>query len=386
MAQVDGFCDPRFEKVRKAFQEELDTGNELGASIAVNLKGENVVDIWGGHLDQTRTQPWNRDTIVNIWSSGKTIASLAGLVQVDRGQLDVDEKVSKYWPEFAANGKENVLVRHFLSHTSGVSGFESPITWDEIYDFPKSTAHLARQSPWWEPGTASGYHGINMGHLIGELVRRTSGKSMKDFVAEEIAGPLGADFQIGALEQDWPRISPLVPPPPLDLDFSAMDQNSVAVKTFTAPPFDALNAHKPEWRKADIAAVNGHGNARSVARILSVITLGGTVDGVKLLSPQTIDLIFRQQADGEDLVLLIPLRWGIGYCLTGGGTAKTLPHCPQGKICFWGGWGGSLGYMDLDRGLTFSYVMNRMAEGTMQSARTEKYFRAVYEALGVILP
>ena len=222
MADINGSCDKRFEAVRQALAECLDSGEELGASIVLDLDGDVVIDMWGGHRDEARTQPWVSDTITNVWSTTKTVTSLAALMLVDRGRLDVDAPVATYWPEFAAAGKEGVLVRHLLAHTSGVSGLDQPAAVDDLYDWDKSTSRFAAQAPWWEPGTASGYHALNFGHLIGEVVRRISGKSLKQFVADEIAGPLSADFQIGAVESDWDRIAPVVPPPPLPFDFSVL--------------------------------------------------------------------------------------------------------------------------------------------------------------------
>ena len=383
MAEVKGYADAPFETLKSLLGQLIASGEELGASIVLNIDGKNVVDIWGGYFDEAKTQPWTKDTITNVWSSTKTISALAVLILVDRGVLDPYAKVSKYWPEFAQNGKENVEVRHFLSHTSGVSGWNDPITMEEIENLSISIPRLEKQAPFWPPGTALGYHAYTMGHLTGELIKRTTGKSMKQFVADEIAGPLGADFQIGAVEEDWPRVSSVIPPPPIPTDFAKMDPNSPTIKTFANPPMDALFALRPEWRRADMGAVNGHGNARSLVRCLSPITLGGTVDGVKLLSSKTIDLIFSEQADGIDVVLGIPLRLGIGFGLTGGGTSQSAPLLPKGRVCFWGGWGGSLILMDLDRKVTLSYVMNKMGAGLFSSAKTELYLKAVYKALGV---
>lgn len=381
MAKVEGYCDQRFEKLKALFAEKIAEGEECGASIVVNVNGKNVVDLWGGYADEAHTQPWTKDTITNVWSSTKTIAALACLIAHDRGLLHVDDPVSKYWPEFAQNGKDGVLVRHILSHTAGVSGWQDPITAEEVSDVPAATARLAAQAPWWKPGTASGYHAVTMGHLLGELVRRATGLPMKQFVAEEIAGPLGADFQIGAREADWGRISNVIPPPPMAFDFAAMDPDSPAVKTFGNPPLDATKSYTPPWRAADMSAVNGHANARSLNRILSAIPNGGVVDGVKLLSPETIELIWRQQADGPDLVIGKPIRFGIGYGIGGGGTAETVPWLPQGKMCFWGGWGGSLEIMDLDHNVTFTYVMNKMGEGIIGNNRSEQYVQLVWETL-----
>jgi CubicO group peptidase (beta-lactamase class C family) len=377
MTDIQGSCDDRFSAVRTALERNLQA-EELGARIAVDLDGESLVDIWGGHTDVERTKPWTADTIVNVWSTTKTITSLAALMLVDRGELDVYAPVAKYWPEFAANGKENVEVRHLMSHTSGVSGWDPPFTGEDMYDLEGCVPRLAAQAPWWEPGTASGYHALNQGHLIGEIIRRVTGKPLKQFVAEEIAGPMGADFQIGAREEDWDRIADVVPPPPLPFDLAAADPASPMVRTFTGPVADAAAANTAAWRHADMGATNGHGHARSVVQIMRVMSLGGEAGGVRLLSPETIELVFDQQSDGVDLVLGIPLRFGIGYALP---KQETVPYIPDGKICFWGGWGGSLIVMDLDRRLTIGYTMNRMAPGIIGSDRAESYLRAVYDAL-----
>ena len=207
MAEIHGTCAGRFEALREALARNLDSGEELGASIVVDIDGNVVVDMWGGFRDQARTLPWTEDTITNVWSSTKTITSLAALMLVDRGELDVDAPVARYWPQFAAAGKQDVLVRHVMSHSSGVSGLDQPAAAEDLYDWETATSRYAAQAPWWPPGTASGYHALNYGHLVGELVRRISGKPLKQFVAEEMAGPLGADFQIGAAESDWDRIA-----------------------------------------------------------------------------------------------------------------------------------------------------------------------------------
>ena len=378
MADIHGVCEERFEAVRSALARNLDSGEELGASLVLDIDGDVVIDIWGGFRDQARTVPWDEHTITNVWSSTKTVTSLAALMLADRGELDVDQPVAKYWPEFAAAGKQDVLVRHLMSHASGVSGLDQPAVAADLYDWEGSTSRMAAQAPWWEPGTASGYHALNYGHLVGEVVRRISGQTLKQFVAEEIAGPLGADFQIGAAESDWGRIADVVPPPPLPFDFEAIGLDSPAVKTLTGPPVAAEEANTPGWRRADIGAANGHGNARSVARVMSVVARGGEVGGVRLLSPETIELIFREQLNGIDVVLGIPLRFGIGYGLP---RPDVLPYIPDEKICFWGGWGGSMIIMDVGRRMTISYMMNKMGSGIVGSDRSAEYGKAIYDAV-----
>jgi CubicO group peptidase (beta-lactamase class C family) len=341
-----------------------------------------VVDLWGGWADEAQTTPWTENTITNVWSTTKTMTSLAALVLVERGQLDPYAKVSTYWPEFAANGKEGVEVRHLMSHTSGVSAWAQPVEVADIYDWHASTAKLAAQEPWWEPGTASGYHALNQGHLVGEVVRRITGRQLGQFFAEEIAGPLGADFHIGLPDAEAHRVSNVIPPPPLPIDVDAMGgPDSVAIKTFTGPLPDATVAWTPEWRRADIGAANGHGNARSVARIQSVVANGGSVGGISLLSPATIELIFDQQSDGVDLVIGMPIRFGIGYALPN----ESFPFINGGqdnrKVCFWGGWGGSIVVVDTERRSVLAYMMNKMADGLVGNPTCEALCTAGHDLL-----
>jgi CubicO group peptidase (beta-lactamase class C family) len=359
---LGGTCAARFEPLRELFAAKLESGEDLGASLALNIDGEMVVDLWGGWADEARNVPWTENTIANVFSTTKTMTALAALVLVDRGELDLDASVARYWPEFAARGKAAIKVRHLLSHTSGVSGWEQPITLEDLYDWDKSTAPLAAQAPWWEPGTASAYHMMNYGHLIGEVIRRITGQRLGEFFAAQVAGPLGADFHIGLPLSEFHRVTNMVSPPPKDVehpgpgetmpDPTELDTTSVAFKTWTNPPMPPLHecSATEGWRRADIGAANGHGNARSVARLQSAVACGGEVEGQRLLSPQTIHRIFEVQSNGIDLALGAPFKFGIGY---------SLPA--EGRVCAWGGTGGSTVIIDADRRITFAYVMNRMA-------------------------
>lgn len=379
VTDVIGHCDARFDQVRAALAENIASGEEVGACIAIDIGGDRVVDLWGGYADAARTRSWAEDTIVNVWSSTKTVTSLAALMLIDRGVIEPTAKVAAYWPEFAANGKQDIEIRHILSHTSGVSGWDLPFATEDMYDWDRSTAALAAQAPWWEPGSASGYHAHNQGHLIGEVIRRVTGQSLKEFVRDEIAGPLGADFQIGAVRNDYERIAEIIPPPPLELPLDQLPEDSPMRKTFSGPPPNADAANTPAWRDADMGALNGHGNARSLAAIMSVISLGGKACGVRLLKPETVEAIFDEQASGVDLVLPAPLRWGLGYGLP---QQEALPYVPDEKICFWGGWGGSMVLAWPDRQTTVSYVMNKMGPGILGSDRMATYGELIFAALG----
>lgn len=361
---MGGTCIPRFDDLRELFAAKLDSGEDLGASLALNIEGEMVVDLWGGWVDEARTEPWTENTITNVFSTTKTMTALAALTLVDRGDLDLDASVAKYWPEFAANGKAGIKVRHLLSHTSGVSGWEKPLTIEDVYDWDKSTTLLATQSPWWDPGTASGYHMLNYGHLIGEVIRRITGQRLGEFFAGQVAGPINADFHIGLPPSEFHRVANIVVPPPATTPAEPMqlDPNSVAFKTWYNPPdVSPERSWTVGWRRADIGAGNGHGNARSVARLHSAVACGGEVDRVRLLSPRTIGRIFEVQSDGIDLVIGAPFKFGVGYGLQ-----------PEGRVCAWGGVGGSAVIIDVDRRITFAYVMNKMGDGTIAPALAER--------------
>ena len=374
---AQGQCQPRFEALRQLFSSNIARGADLGASLAVTIDGEFVVDLWGGWADEARSRPWAADTITNVWSTTKMMTSLTALLLVDRGELDLDAPVARYWPEFGAAGKRDIKVRHLMSYNSGVSGWEQPVSMADLCDREKTTALLAAQVPWWQPGSASGYHALNYGHLVGEVVRRVTGQSLGAFFSQQIAQPLGADFHIGLPVSEFGRVSNVVPPPPLPFDFSTLDPASVMFKTLSNPLPDASASWTDGWRQAEIGAANGQGNARSAARILSVLAGGGEVNGIRLLSPRTINRIFEVQSHGVDLVLGVPFKMGVGYGLP----IPELPYIPDGKVCFWGGWGGSLVIVDCDRRMTFSYVMNKMAPGVMGGENVAGLAACAYAAL-----
>lgn len=374
MTEIHGSCDPRFEPVKAAFAANFAGGLEVGASVAVTLEGEPMVDLWGGHSDAAKTQNWNEDTIVNVWSSTKTMAAMTLLLLADRGEVDLYAPVAKYWPEYAQNGKEKSEVRHFLSHSAGLSGMDEPVENGALYDWDWMTGALARQAPWWEPGSQSGYHALTQGYLIGEVVRRVTGQSIGEFFHQEIAGPLDADFHIGTPPSCDPRIAELIPPSaPMDIK----DDGSVASRTFRNPGVDVGETATRAWRGAEIPAANGHGNARSIARIQTAMANGGTASGKTMLSEKGTRRIFDEQTNGPDLVLGIPIRFGMGYGLN----SALMPLGPNKNICFWGGYGGSLVFVDQDARLCLSYVMNRMESGLMGDTRGLGLVFAMYQSM-----
>jgi len=361
MAEIKGHCDERFAGVAEALSRSLDAGSDVGASVAVLLGGEPMVDIWGGHQDLARIEPWEQDTIVNVFSTTKTMMFLCALMLADRGELDFHAPVARCWPEFAQAGKGRIEVRHLLGHTAGLSGWDVPLASEELADWERCTSLLAAQAPWWEPGTASGYHAVTQGYLVGEVVRRITGTTLGRFFADEVAGPLGADFHIGTPPECDARIAPLIPPPPADP--ASLQLPELGIRTLSNPVVTGATSSEEWWRRAEIPAANGHGNARSVAAIQSVVSCRGEARGVKLLSPEGVEALFEEQANGDDLVLAVPLRFGLGYGLS----SPTTPMGPHG--CGWGGYGGSLVVNDLDARVTIAYVMNRMEAGLVGDTR-----------------
>jgi CubicO group peptidase (beta-lactamase class C family) len=352
---TQGFTTEQFAGVREILETQLASGADVGASVCVHHRGEVVVDIWGGHADAERTRPWEADTITNVWSTTKTMTFLVALMLADRGELDFDAPVATYWPEFAANGKAGIEVRHVMSHTAGLSGFGERITPEDHADWEKCVGILAAQEPWWEPGTMPGYHAITQGYLIGEIVRRITGDTIGTVFRREVAEPLGADFHIGLPESEEARVSLVIPPPAAD--FGEIDPTSIAFRTYASSRVDARTPHNRWWRAAEIPAANGHGNARSVALVQSIIANRGETAGRRFLSGATVDRIFDSQINAFDPVLGRVSHMGIGYGLSN----ESMPIGP--RACYWGGYGGSVIIMDLEEQLTVAYMMNKMELG-----------------------
>ena len=379
---VRGFVADRFSAVREAFEENLASGADVGASCCVTLEGETVVDIWGGFADEARTRPWEKETIANVFSTTKTMTALTALLVADRGELDFDAPVARYWPEFAANGKERVKVSHLMSHSSGLSGMREPLTTEDLYDWEKVTSLLAAQAPLWEPGTASGYHVTTFGYLIGEVVRRITGKSLGAVFREEIAEPLGADFHIGLPASEDARVAEIIPwalkPSDARPQFSEIQQI-----TFMNMPFDVKTTLPTRaWRGAEIPAVNGHGNARSIAEIHSVLANGGVAKGKRLISEAGSRKVLEQQIEGPDLVMthLPPARFGLGFALPGPLLALELPNP---NTIHWGGGGCSWIFIDMDARTTFAYAANKMDTKSMSDPRPFRVMQAMWRALGI---
>ncbi len=359
-----------FEAVQDAFESNFDQHGDVGAACCVYRHGQKVVDLWGGVADSDAGRAWDFDTLQLVFSATKGATAICALRLVERGELDLDAPVAEYWPEFAAEGKGRIPVRWLLSHRSGLPVVDARLTPSDVFAWDPIVAALAAQRPLWEPGTAHGYHAVTYGFLVGEVIRRVSGKSPGRLFADEIAGPLGLEMWIGLPEDEEPRVSRLIPPtpvtPPEGFDVSVLpeavrdmiraflDPTSVTMRalTLTEPP---IEWNSPATHRAEIPAANGICTARSLARMYSA-TIGET-DGVRLLNPSTIEMATTEQSEGTDRVLLVSSRFGLGFMLHSPFSAMLAPTSFGHS-----GAGGSLGFADPASGVAFAYVMNRMQQ------------------------
>ncbi|HVU20650.1 MAG TPA: serine hydrolase domain-containing protein [Rhizomicrobium sp.] len=371
----EGFNLDRFAAVRAAFDANLASGEDTGASFCATHNGEIVADLWGGYADAEKTRPWMKDTIVNVYSTTKTMTALTALLLADRGALDFAKPVAHYWPEFAANGKADVKVSHLMSHSAGLSGWKEPITKDDLYDWEKATSLLAAQAPFWEPGTAPGYHALTQGYLVGEVIRRVAGKTVGTVFREEIAQPLGADFHIGLPASEDSRVADLIPPPP-GTAIADTAMTDLARNMANNPGIDVSETRTRAWRSAEIPAAGGTGNARSIANVHVILANGGMANGKRFLSEAGCRKALELQIEGTDLILGQPVRYGMGF-----GLPSQMVPLPNPNTIFWGGYGGSLVIIDMDARATIAYAMNKMARTTTGDVRALGLAMAVWQGL-----
>jgi CubicO group peptidase (beta-lactamase class C family) len=386
---VRGHCEPRFARVRDALAEIMAAGTEVGAALAVCVDKEPVVDLWAGHTDAARTRSWDRDTIVNLFSVGKAITALCALRLVEAGLLDLDAPVARYWPEFAQAGKGRLPVRYLLTHQAGLAAIARPLPAEAWSQWDVITGALASQAPWWEPGSAHGYHVNTQGFLIGEVVRRVTGKSLGTFLLESLAAPAGIDFFIGCGPALDGRCADYLPPPPTPERDEFERRLNVDPTTLSGPALMRINAYRNPsnfsgmaivntraWRAAEVPSTNGHGNARAVARVYSALAGDGELHGVHVLAPATVALAIEEQVNGVDIVLERPTRYGLGFQLTM--PERRLGPGPRAFGHF--GAGGSLGFADPDARVAIGYAMNQGRPG-WQHKHVRRLIDLVYTAL-----
>jgi CubicO group peptidase (beta-lactamase class C family) len=406
MTEVNGYCDERFIEAKEIFEQSISSGFELGCAITLEIEGEVVLDLWGGHANLEKTEKWKKDTIVNVFSTTKGMASMCLLQLVEKGLIDLDAPVSQYWPEFASNGKEVIPVRYLLCHKSGLCGVREPLDHGSFTNWELICSELAKQEPFWEPGTSHGYHALTFGHLVGELVRRVSGKTIGKYFNDEIAKPLDLDFWIGLPEDKFSRVTNIQPNIPgllqkimmpilsriprfaaprlIRMLLDMQDPTTASGAAFNNPQMkmdpENMEANTREWRMAEIPAANGHGTARSIAKLYGALAIGGSRDGVHVLNPETIEMARQTESDGKDLVLgHIHTRFGLGFML---GT-EDVSMGPNKNSMGHGGAGGSLGFADIDNKISLGFTMNQMHEGITAWKTATDVAESIYNTLNI---
>lgn len=379
-----GRCDPAFERVREVFAENFALRDEIGGAVCISVGGRVVVDLWGGHSDESRQALWERDTLVNAYSVGKGVAALLALGLVEAGQLCLDGKVTERWPEFAVKGKGDTTMRMLLCHQAGLPAIREPLTDAVLTDWGRITSLLARQAPFWKPGSAHGYHTNTFGFLVGELVCRATGRRFRDALRQRITGPLDADYHIGLSREHHARVAPvlgittkaptpeaiaMLAPPTDDPERDLMLRHCY----FNPPGFSGGGSVNSEaWRLAEIPSTNGHGTARAIAAIYAA-AIGGELG----IGPELLKEARAVQAEGEDLVTSKHTRYGLGFQLSHEDRPIGRPNHGFGHY----GHGGSVGFADGEAQLAFGYVTNLPGPRRWHQPRTQALVDAAYGCL-----
>ncbi len=390
---VQGTCDPKFQEVRQEFERNFQERGEVGASVCVTVQGQTVVDLWGGQANAGSNTPWKEDTVSVVFSSTKGATALCAHMLASRGQLDLDAPVATYWPEFAQSGKENIPVKMLLSHQAGLPAVRETLPDGAYADWDLIVNALAKEEPFWEPGTRNGYHALTFGWLVGEVVRRVSGKSLGTFFKDEVAGPLGLDFWIGLPEDKESQVAPMIaaepnPESPFFREIATPgSMQSIVLLNMggymgAEPQFDTRAAHA-----AEIGGAGGVTNGRGLAGMYEPLALGGKKDSVELVNPETLARMGRvASSTGKDAVLVMPTRFALGYMKTmdnrkepaGVQDSVLVSEAAFGHV----GAGGSFGFADPPAAMSFGYTMNRMGPGAALNDRGQNLVDAVYRALG----
>ena len=380
--EIKGHIAPGFEKVRDAFQSNWNT-YEVGAACSVVYQGQTVVNIWGGWLDTEFRTPWQKDTLINVYSTTKGMGSLAVAILADEGSIDYEAKVVDYWPEFGQGGKQDVTVAQLLSHQAGLCGINQKISIEDLYDWDKIIGLLESQKPLWDPGSACGYHAVTWGYFPGELVKRITGKTLGTFFREKVAIPLEADFYIGLPDSEMFRAANMIGPnraripiKPIETPPEIPEFYQIALLNPNIRPFK--DASSPTWRKAEIAAANGQASAAGIARIYGMMANGGELDGTHIISKKGIEAATLEEVDDSrpNLVTGRPMRFARGFA------SNTESHYgPNPKAFGHAGAGGSLGFADAEAGVGFGYVMNQMQVNVDDELRSSILINALYDCL-----
>ncbi|HUE94183.1 serine hydrolase domain-containing protein [Pseudomonas sp.] len=380
--QVQGYFDLRFEAVKEAFAALFDDPQERGMALCVQVGGETVLDIWAGTADKEGQQAWHSDTILNLFSCTKTFTAVTVLQLVDEGKLELDAPVARYWPEFAAAGKDKITLRHLLSHQAGLPALRQMLPAEALYDWQAMTTALAAETPWWALGEGHGYAPITYGWLVGEVLRRVEGRGPGESIVARTAKPLGLDFHVGLADEDFDRVAIISRGKGNFGDAAAQrllktmmsEPTAMSTRAFTNPPSIMTSTNKPEWRRMQQPAANGHGNARSLAGFYS-----GLLDG-QLLESELLAELTREHAVGEDKTLLTRTRFGLG-CMLDQPEVANATYGMGPRAFGHPGAGGSIGFADPERDVAFGFVTNNLGPFVLMDPRAQKLARLLADCL-----
>ncbi len=380
--QIHGYFDPHFSALADAFAALFEDPQERGAALCVQIGGQTRVDIWAGVADKDGQQPWQRDTILNLFSCTKPFAAVTALQLVGEGKLDLDAPVARYWPEFAAAGKERISLRQLLSHQAGLPALQQSLPAEALYDWQAMTSALAAAPPWWSPGSGHGYAPMTFGWLVGELLRRVEGRGPGEAMLARIAQPLGLDFHVGLDDREFARVAHIARGKGKLGDAAAQrllrlmmsEPAAMSTRAFCNPPSIMTSTNKPEWRRMQQPAANGHGNARSLAGFYSAL-----LDG-RLLEPELLVEMTREHSSGQDRTLLTPTRFGLGCMLDQPQQANATFGMGAGAFGHPGA-GGSVGFADPEREVAFGFVTNNLGPFVLMDPRAQQLARLLADSL-----
>ncbi|WP_160090120.1 serine hydrolase domain-containing protein [Pseudomonas sp. 9AZ] len=380
--QIQGYFDLKFEALRDAFAALFDEPQERGMALCVQVGGETVVDLWAGVADKEGQQAWHSDTILNLFSCTKTFTAVTALQLVGEGKLELDAPVARYWPEFGDAGKGKITLRHLLSHQAGLPALREMLPAEALYDWHAMTTALAAEQPWWPLGEGHGYAPITYGWLVGEVLRRVEGRGPGESIVARTAKPLGLDFHVGLADEEFDRVAIISRGKGNFGDAAAQrllktmmsEPAAMSTRAFTNPPSIMTSTNKPEWRRMQQPAANGHGNARSLAGFYS-----GLLDG-QLLESELLAELTREHAVGEDKTLLTRTRFGLG-CMLDQPEVANATYGMGPRAFGHPGAGGSIGFADPDRDVAFGFVTNNLGPFVLMDPRAQKLARLLADCL-----
>ena len=380
--QVQGHFELKFEAVREAFAALFDNPHERGAALCIQVGGETVLDLWAGTADKDRSEAWHSDTILNLFSCTKTFTAVAALQLVAEGKLSLDAPVANYWPEFAAAGKQSITLRQLLSHRAGLPALRDLLPAEALYDWQAMTAALAAETPWWQPGTGHGYAAITYGWLVGELLRRADGRGPGESIVARVAKPLGLDFHVGLADEEFYRVAHIArgkgnvgdEAAQRLLQVTMREPEAMATRAFTNPPSVLTSTNKPEWRRMQQPAANGHGNARSLAGFYA-----GLLDG-SLLESELLQELTREHSLGVDKTLMTQTRFGLG-CMLDQPTVANATFGLGGGAFGHPGAGGSVGFADPEYDVAFGFAVNTLGPYVLMDPRAQHLVRVLRSCL-----